>query len=105
MMLVEGLGWRVSAICALRACDIELKASPAAPHGRIHRRAETDKMGRDRWIPMSTTVRAAIDRVRSVNPAIGGWSEKDPRRSRRAISGWTRRRSSPSSANRPSFVK
>jgi integrase len=73
MMLVEGLGWRVSAIAALRACDVDLKASPAAPHGRIHRRAETDKMGRDRWIPMSPTVRAAIDRIRAVNPAIGEW--------------------------------
>lgn len=32
---VEGLGWRVSAICQLRACDIDRKAAPLAPHGRI----------------------------------------------------------------------
>lgn len=73
MMLVEGLGWRISAICQLRACDADLRATPATPHGRIHRRAETDKMGKDRWIPMSPTVREAIDRVQTVNPAIGEW--------------------------------
>ena len=71
MSLVEGLGWRVSAICALRASDVDLKATKASPHGRLHRRAETDKMARDRWIRMSASVRAAIDRVRAVNPALG----------------------------------
>ena len=72
--LFGGLGWRVSAICALRASDVDLTAIPnVAPHGRIHRRAESDKMGRDRWIPMSGSVRAGIDRIRALNPAIGDW--------------------------------
>ncbi|HEY4131678.1 MAG TPA: hypothetical protein VGM50_13750 [Gemmatimonadaceae bacterium] len=73
MMLVESLGWRVSAICQLRACDVDVRASAAAPHGRLHRRAETDKMGRDRWIPLAPSARAALDRIRSVNPALGEW--------------------------------
>lgn len=73
MELVEGLGWRVSAICALRAADVDRKAFPTAPHGRIHKRAESDKEGEDAWVPMSATTRAAIDRILSTNPAIGEW--------------------------------
>lgn len=71
MMLVEGLGWRVSAICALRASDVDLKPSPAAPHGRIHKRAANDKEGMGGWLPMSASVRAGIDRIRAANAAIG----------------------------------
>ena len=73
LMLVEGLGWRVSAICQLRACDVDLRTTPATPHGRIHRRAATDKMGKDHWIPMSASVRAGVDRILERNPAIGEW--------------------------------
>lgn len=73
MILVEALGWRVSAICQLRACDVDLKTSTATPHGRIFKRAETDKMGVSHWLPMSPSVRAGIDRIRAVNPAIGEW--------------------------------
>ena len=71
MLLVEGLGWRVSAICALRASDVDLKASPAAPNGRIYKRAANDKEGMSGWLPMSQSVRAGIDRIRAANPAIG----------------------------------
>jgi len=73
MMLVEGLGWRVSAICALRARDVDLVASPTAPRGRIFKNPEHDKEGAGGWIPMSESVRAGIDRVRAANPAIGDW--------------------------------
>src|SRR5262249_24594694 len=71
MMLVEGLGWRVSAICALRASDVDTSATAAAPHGRIYKRAETDKQGMSGWIPMSKSVREGVERVRTANPAIG----------------------------------
>lgn len=73
MLLVEGLGWRVSAICALRASDVDLKASPATPHGRVFKRAANDKEGMSGWVPMSKSVRAGIDRIRAVNPALGEW--------------------------------
>ena len=35
--LVEGLGWRVSAICELRAADVDLMANGARPHGLLER--------------------------------------------------------------------
>jgi len=71
MMLVEALGWRVSAICALRAKDVEVTETPATPHGRIYKNPATDKEGAGGWIPMSQSVRTAVDQLRAVNPAIG----------------------------------
>ncbi len=73
MVLVEGLGWRVSAICALRASHVDLAASKACPHGRIFKNPETDKEGAGGWIPMSKAVRDGIDRIRAVNPSLGDW--------------------------------
>lgn len=70
--LVEGLGWRVSAICGLQAADVDLTATDAWPHGRLHKRAETDKMGVAQWVPLSLSVRAAILGVLERNPVIGG---------------------------------
>lgn len=73
MELIEGLGWRVSAVCSLRARDVERKPSPHAPNGRIFKRADVDKEGESAWVPMSGAVRAAVDRVLAANPAIGDW--------------------------------
>jgi len=71
MDLIEALGWRVSAVCGLLASDIDLIASPQAPHGRILKRAETDKEGVEMWVPLSEAARAAIDAVLRVNPVLG----------------------------------
>jgi hypothetical protein len=51
--------------------NVDLKGSPAAPHGRIFKRAETDKEGVSGWVPLSESVRSGIDRIRAVNPALG----------------------------------
>jgi integrase len=69
--LVEGLGWRVTAICELRASDVDLKATDARPHGRLRKRAETDKMGVAQWVPMSAGVRSAVLAALERNAAIG----------------------------------
>ena len=69
--LVEGLGWRVTAICELRATDVDLTASDARPHGRLRKRAETDKMGVTQWVPMSAAVRSAVLAALERNAAIG----------------------------------
>jgi integrase len=96
MMLVEGLGWRVSAICALRASHVDLSASPAAPRGRIYKNPDVDKEGAGGWIPMSESVRAGIDRIRAVNPALGDWPMFPAPRARvehdrgKIPKGWTR---------------
>jgi integrase len=71
LALVEGLGWRVSAICELRAADVDLAMTDARPHGRLRKRAETDKMGVAQWVPMSPSVRAAILAALERNAAIG----------------------------------
>jgi integrase len=70
MGLVEGLGWRVSAICALRNSDVDLKGTPSTPHGRIQKRPEFDKEGVGGWLPMSESVRAAVECARSSNSTI-----------------------------------
>jgi integrase len=69
--LVEGLGWRVTAICELRASDVDLTATAARPHGRLRKRAETDKMGIAQWVPMSAPVRSAVLAALERNAAIG----------------------------------
>jgi integrase len=69
--LVEGLGWRVSAICELRAADVDLTVNDARPYGRLRKRAETDKMGVAQWVPMSAPVRAAVLAALERNAAIG----------------------------------
>jgi len=50
-----------------------LRKTKATPFGRILKRAETDKEGVSGWVPISGSVRAGIDRIRSVNPALGEW--------------------------------
>jgi integrase len=70
--IVEGLGWRVSAICELQAADVDLTVTEARPYGRIRKRAETDKkMGVAPWVPLSASLRAAILTVLERNPVIG----------------------------------
>jgi hypothetical protein len=85
MMLVEGLGWRVSAICALLAAHVDLTESPVAPRGRIFKNPAADKEGAGGWIPMSESVHAAVDRIRAVNPAIGDWPMFPAPKARRSI--------------------
>lgn len=69
--LIEALGWRVSAICALRASDIDRKATATRPNGRILKRGETDKEGVEMWVPLSADARAAVERIFEINPVIG----------------------------------
>jgi integrase len=69
--LVEGLGWRVSAICKLQRDDIDRKRTEDAPHGQIRKSAENDKENVEQWIPLSESTRVAVDRVLERNPVIG----------------------------------
>src|SRR5688572_25312857 len=69
--LVEGLGWRLTAICELRATDVDLAATNARPFGPIRKRAETDKMGVGQWFPMSAAVRSAVLGALERKAAIG----------------------------------
>jgi integrase len=56
--LVEALGWRVSAICSLRASD--LAHVPGSLYGKLRKRAEHDKEGVEQWVPVSEQVRDAF---------------------------------------------
>lgn len=69
--LVEGLGWRVSAICSLQRTDIDRQRDEDAPNGRIRKRGETDKEEVDMWIPLSENCRQAVDLILERNPVIG----------------------------------
>lgn len=69
--LVESLGWRVSALRQLMASDLDLSSRPAAPFGRILKRAETDKRGVEMWVPLPQDARAAIDATLTQNPVVG----------------------------------
>ncbi|HEX8693370.1 MAG TPA: tyrosine-type recombinase/integrase [Longimicrobium sp.] len=69
--LVEALGWRAGAICALDYADLDLQALPQAPLGRVLKRAETDKRGVEMWIPLPADARSAIDRLLRKRGAVG----------------------------------
>jgi integrase len=69
--LIEALGWRVSAVCGLLASDVDLVPGQSSPHGRIHKRAETDKESVDQWVPLSEPARVALEAVRRINPVVG----------------------------------
>lgn len=71
LTLVESTGRRISSLCSLRACDVDLKASPAAPYGRLYRDPSTDKMESGGWVPMSADTKAAIESILEKNPCIG----------------------------------
>lgn len=97
--LVESLGWRVSAICQLRASDLD--RSPVmvekdgervnvAPHGRIRKRGEVDKENVDMLVPLSGESRAALDRALSISRVIGNRYIFPAPKSRRGVKPWTR---------------
>jgi integrase len=71
--LVESLGWRVSAICQLRASDVDRRPAPQAPLGRIRKAGRFDKEGIEQWLPLSAAARAAIDRLLEVDPLVWDW--------------------------------
>lgn len=66
--LVNGTGRRISAILALRCCDLRLDQGP---HGAILWPADTDKTGKEWLVPIAGDVRAAINRVFGDRPVIG----------------------------------
>ena len=71
MDLIESLGWRVSAICQLRANDYDRRASAVAPFGRLRKRGEFDKRGVDMLVPLPELARDAIEAVLKINPVVG----------------------------------
>jgi integrase len=70
LQLVESLGWRVSAVCQLRVQDYDPEVTATRPYGRLLKRAETDKMGVERW---TTLPREARDAIEAVLPGRRGW--------------------------------
>lgn len=69
--ILEGTGWRSSAVCQLWASDADLTRSPEYPHGRLRRRGEVDKQGYGAWVPMSAAVRKAIEGLLGVRQVVG----------------------------------
>jgi integrase len=68
--IVNGTGRRISAACSLRYRDLRL--NDGTPHGSIRWPADTDKEGTERTVPISPTVRRALDRITAERPGIGG---------------------------------
>ena len=66
--IVNGTGRRISAVCALTYEDLRLNDGP---YGSIRWPADTDKMGHESTVPISPSVRAALDRIHAERPGIG----------------------------------
>lgn len=74
LVLVEALGWRVTALCELRASDVDLTRD------RLLKRAETDKMGVERWVPLPARAAAALRRYMGRRAVVGDvWLFPAPR--------------------------
>jgi integrase len=69
LAIAAGTGRRVSAILALRFDDVSWDAKP---HGALRWRAENDKMGRETTAPITPNVRAALERIKTERPGLGG---------------------------------
>lgn len=83
--LVEGLGWRVSAVCRLKASHIDRTVTEQAPFGRIFKDPATDKEEAGGWVPMPESVRKAVDAI----PVVGdAWLFPSPRDPRKPWSRW-----------------
>ena len=66
--IVNGTGRRISAVCALTFEDLRLTDGP---YGSIRWPADTDKMGHEFTVPISPSVRAALDGIHAERPGIG----------------------------------
>lgn len=76
--IVVGTGRRISAVCNLRAEDLD--RSKEAPWGGINWPADTDKMGKAWRCPISATVREALEDALRKRPAVGpGWLFPSPK--------------------------
>lgn len=67
MDCIEGLGWRVSAICKLRANQVDFAVTPSNPYGRLYKDPSADKEGEGGWIPMPESVCRALKSI----PVVG----------------------------------
>lgn len=70
LVLAESLGWRISALCQLRPTDLDRERTKTRPHGRLLKRAETDKVGVERWTIIPVEARQALE---DLMPGKGGW--------------------------------
>lgn len=80
LRLLNELGWRETATCEIRASDIDRRWKKKVRtengdiiqlEGRILKREESDKMGVERWVPMSAEVRETIDELLRAFPVVG----------------------------------
>ncbi len=82
--VVVGTGRRISAVCNLRAEDLDLERTPEAPWGGINWPADTDKMGKAWRCPISADVREAVESALRKRQAVGPGplfpSPTDPRK-------------------------
>lgn len=89
LLLVHVYGWRVSALCQLRASDVDLRPRDKAPHGRILKRGESDKMGVERWVPLTARARRALLRHLRRRQVVGDvWLFPAPRAKGKPWSRW-----------------
>lgn len=59
----DGLGWRVTAICNIRACELHLEAIDGMPYGYILKNPHVDKRGVGQRVPLSRHLRASFVRL------------------------------------------
>lgn len=94
LVLANGTGRRLSAICQLRFEDLHLGMGP---YGSIRWRADTDKTGRETVVPIGPYVRSAIDQIMRERPGLGSApllpSPNDPQKpiSRHLARTWLRK--------------
>lgn len=80
LALVEALGWRRSAVCSLRVSDFDPERTKARPHGRLLKRAESDKVGVERWTIINADARAALEDAIRLTQRVGDqWVFPSPR--------------------------
>lgn len=77
-LLLDGLGWRVTAICELLVGELDPVTRPQAPFGRVKKRGAVDKEGVEMWVPLSKTLRASALELLAVRATLGPLEARSP---------------------------
>jgi hypothetical protein len=92
--LHDAFGWRVTAICNIKASDVSLTPADGMPYGSIRKNPKVDKESVGQRVPLSRHARATLKRllrIRGLAPGQDAYLFAAPKDERRPWSRWRER--------------
>lgn len=91
LRLHDGIGWRVTALCNVKASEVSLAPSDGMPYGFIRKNADVDKKGKGQEVPLSRHTNATLKRllrIRGLKPGDDAYIFPAPKNSQKPWSRW-----------------